>query len=202
MKKASTIVFLNGTSSSGKSTILRAIQALSPLPFLDMGLDKFLWMLPKKYLDIPLWQTVFTYSYEEDGKTIREIRAGGLGHKLVSTMHQSILTASETGMNILADHVLLEKAWVKECAELFAKENAYLIGIRCPLTVLEERERFRKDRTFGQARAQYVSAHEHCLYDFEVDTSITTAERCAKQILAFTEKDKPKAFQKLKQLLP
>ena len=53
-----TIIFLNGTSSSGKTTILQALQDSLDEPFLDMGIDRFIRMLPKRYLNRPLWDDV------------------------------------------------------------------------------------------------------------------------------------------------
>ncbi|HEV8339321.1 MAG TPA: hypothetical protein VGR25_06660 [bacterium] len=47
-----TVIILNGTSSSGKSSILRALQDLIEVPLFDGGLDRFLWMLPP-YLNRP-----------------------------------------------------------------------------------------------------------------------------------------------------
>jgi len=37
-----TIVLLNGVSSSGKTSILKALQGILEEPYLDAGLDKFL----------------------------------------------------------------------------------------------------------------------------------------------------------------
>ena len=71
--------------------------------------------------------------------------------------------------------------------------NAYLIGIRCPLEVLEQRERDRADRTLGQARAQYDVIHRYTPYDLEVDTSILPPAQCAQGILERLETP-PKAF--------
>ncbi|MFP4343184.1 MAG: phosphotransferase-like protein [Anaerolineales bacterium] len=53
--------------------------------------------------------------------------------------------------------------------------------MRCPLGVLEERERARKDRTLGQARAQFDVVHAGKIYDMEVDTSLWSAMECAQQ---------------------
>jgi chloramphenicol 3-O phosphotransferase len=53
-----TIIFLNGTSSSGKTSLLKAIQNSFEEPLLDVGLDKFIWMLPERYLEQPLWNDV------------------------------------------------------------------------------------------------------------------------------------------------
>lgn len=183
----STIIFLNGTSSSGKTTLLKALQKQLPEPYLDMGIDRFIWMMPSRYLDRPLWDDVL-------GKAIH---SGPLGLVLFSGMHHAIAAAAKRGNNILADHVFVEKAWVDECANLFADMNAYLIGIQCPLEILEQRERGRKDRTLGQARAQFDVIHKYTTYDLEVDTSKLTIEECAQKIIDRLQSP-PEAFKQLK----
>ena len=55
------IILLNGTSSSGKTTLVRALQAILPDPWLEIGIDRFVFALPKAYLDQPLWSEVFRY---------------------------------------------------------------------------------------------------------------------------------------------
>lgn len=182
----STIIFINGTSSSGKTSLLKLLQKNLPEPYLDMGVDKFIWMLPSRYLNRPLWDDVL-------GKALQ---AGPVGWSLFSGMHHAIAAAASRGNNILADHVFVEKAWVDECAGLFAEMNAYLIGLQCPLEVLEQRERDRKDRTLGQARLQYEVIHKFTQYDLELDTSKLTTEECAEQIIERL-KNPPAAFKQL-----
>jgi len=97
-------------------------------------------------------------------------------------MHQAIAALARAGNHVLADHVLLEPLWVRECAAIFAELPALLVGVRCPLEIMEAREQRRRDRTVGQARAQYVAVHAHGLYDLEVDTSIASPQECAWQI--------------------
>lgn len=181
-----TIIILNGASSSGKTTLLEALQDRLELPFLNMGIDKFIWMMPDRYLDRPLWDDVL-------GKATK---AGQAGHTLFSGMHHAIVAAARRGNNILADHVLVEKAWVKECAGLFAEMPAYLVGIHCSLEVLEQRERERKNRTLGQARAQFELVHRYSIYDLELDTSLLTPEECASRVIARLETP-PQAFRRL-----
>jgi chloramphenicol 3-O phosphotransferase len=183
---ASTIIVLNGTSSSGKTSILKSLQDQLPDPFLDMGIDRFIFMLPGRYLNRPLWDEVL-------GKAIQ---SGAAGKTLVSGMHYAIAAAAQRGNHVIADHVLVEKSWVDECARLFAGMNAYLIGVRCPLEVLEQRERSRQDRTLGQARIQYDVVHRHTQYDLEVDTSLFSAEQCARKIIERL-KTPPEAFRQL-----
>ncbi|MEE4194761.1 MAG: chloramphenicol phosphotransferase [Anaerolineae bacterium] len=183
------IIILNGTSSAGKTSILKELQRILPEPYMDAGIDKFIWMLPSRYLDRPLWDDVLG----------RAVEAGEMGHRLVTGMHHALAALSKSGLNVLADHVLVEPAWVKECAELLRDLPAYLIGIRCPLEVVEQRERSRRDRTLGQAGAQYEKVHQYCVYDFEVDTSTGSVEESAQQIAAYVNSDaQPFALQQLR----
>ena len=194
MTKPGTILILNGVSSSGKTSILKAFQDMAPEAYLDMGIDKFLWMLPWRYLNTKQWSEVVTYKYNAD-ETIAEVHATDYGNRLISGMHHSIREMALQGINVIADHVFHEEGWVRECADLLRDLPAYLIGIRCPLEVLEEREKSRKNRTLGQARALYDIVHAHCVYDFEVDTSLLSVEECARQILEFLQsKPEPEGF--------
>ncbi len=182
------IILLNGTSSSGKTCLLRALQDSLPEPYLEAGIDKFIWMLPERYLERPLWDEILGLA----------TTAGQAGHTLMAGMHQAIAALSRTGNNVLADHVLVEPGWVQECAALFHDLPAYLIGVRCPLEVLIQRERSRKNRTLGQAEAQYALAHAHGLYDLEVDTSLSSPEECAAQIRTrLADPRPPEAFRRL-----
>lgn len=179
------IIILNGASSSGKTSILTRLQNVLDEPYLNAGIDKFIWMLPKRYLDRLLWDDVLGLAVE----------AGGTGHKLFSTMHQVIALISQQGMNVIADHVMVEEAWVEECARLFAPLPAYFIGIRCPLDILVEREKELKDRTLGQAAAQYPVVHRYARYDLEVDTSELSVNECALRIKEYIEHgEPPKSF--------
>lgn len=182
-----TIIFINGASSSGKTSLLKALQNRLEDPYLDMGIDRFIWMLPKRYLDRPHWDDVL-------GKAVQ---SGPLGLVLFSGMHHAIAAAAGRGLNIIADHVFVEKAWVDECASLFADMNAYLIGLHCPLEVLEQREKDRKDRTLGQAREQFLVIHKHATYDLKLDTSESTMEECAEKVIERL-KTPPAAFKRLR----
>ncbi len=195
--KPGTIVIINGTSSSGKTSSVKAFQDLATAPYLEMGIDKFLWMLPWRYLNTTQWSEVVTYKHNSDGNII-EVRATQYGSRLVSGMHRGIREMALQGINVIADHVFHEEGWVRECAELLHDLPAYLVGIRCPLDVLEEREKSRKNRTLGQARALYDVVHAHCVYDLEVDTSKQTAVECAQAIWGMIQAGKqPTAFKTL-----
>jgi chloramphenicol 3-O phosphotransferase len=189
--KPGKIIILNGTSSSGKTSIVTALQDVLAEPFLDAGIDKFIWMLPKRYLDRPLWEEVLGLATE----------AGPVGRCLMSGMHHTIAALSRAGNNVVADHVLVERQWLMECSILFSELPALFVGVRCPLVVAEQREAARKDRTLGQARAQFHLVHAHCIYDLEVDTAASGPEDCALQIKQRLENGSPpQAFKRLGQL--
>jgi chloramphenicol 3-O phosphotransferase len=181
------IIIINGTSSSGKTSLIHCLQNLLEEPYLEAGIDKFIFMLPERYLERPLWDDVLGLAS----------RAGAAGHVLVKGMHQAIRALSLAGVNVIADHVLVEAAWAEECAMLFADLPAYLIGVQCPLEVLEARERSRKNRTLGQARLQFAIIHKYACYDLEVDTSVLSPLECARQIQSRLSVA-PQAFKKLK----
>jgi chloramphenicol 3-O phosphotransferase len=188
--QSGTILILNGTSSSGKTSLVRELQKRLDGPYLDAGLDRFLWMLPGRYLDRPLWDDVLG---------LADV-AGETGHTLVRGMHHAIAALAKQGNNVVADHVLVEPRWVVECACLFAGLPAYLIGVNCPLELLEQREMQRKDRTLGQARKQFERVHAHGVYDFSVDTGAYSTVECAAQVCAFLAGGpQPRAFAELNQ---
>lgn len=188
-----TVIILNGTSSSGKTSIVRALQNVLEKPFLEAGIDKFIWMLPGRYLAQPLWDDVLGRASE----------AGVYGHRLVLGMHRVIEALSRSGIDVIADHVLVEDRWWRDCAELFSALPAYLVGVRCPLGIVEQWEKNRLDRTWGQARVQYGVVHGLGIYDHEVDTSQFTPEECALQIKSMLDGGAPpRAFQELSRRLP
>ncbi|MGQ0550607.1 MAG: chloramphenicol phosphotransferase CPT family protein [Armatimonadota bacterium] len=183
------IVLLNGTSSSGKTSIVGALQKILEDPYLHAGIDRFLWMLPARFLDRPLWDEVLG----------RATEAGLVGQRLMSGMHHAIAALSRAGNNVIADHVLVDPQWLDECARLFSDLPTYFVAVHCPLEVLKKREKARKDRTWGQASKQFGIVHAHGIYDMEVDTSTTSPEECARRIKERIEdKTPPAAFKRLR----
>lgn len=180
---AGRIVLLNGTSSSGKSTLVRALQDRLPDPWIEIGIDRFVFALPRRYRDQPDWSEVFRYVRDDASQPdVFRIETGPLGQRLVSGMHRTAAALVEEGLDVIVDHVILEGAWMDECRRLWAPYPTLLVGVRCPLDVVLERERDRKDRTIGQAAAQFGVVHRWGPYDLEVDTSLLSPEEAADRI--------------------
>lgn len=190
------IIILNGTSSSGKSTLAAALQTLIDEPSLNAGIDPFIFMLPRRYLNAPLWYEVYEYSWPEDGELM--IKGGPLGRRLMMAMNHALVAMAHDGFTLIVDHVFIEREWLRDCVETLAGLDVLFVGVRCPLEVLEQRERERRDRTLGQARAQYDVVHAGMAYDVEVDTAICSPDECARQIIQRREAGPPTAFSLLR----
>lgn len=193
------VIVLNGTSSSGKSTLMRALQARLDGAWLGVGIDTVVFALPKRYLDQPLWSEVFRYVDAEPGADAPfRIETGELGRQLVDGLHRMIASLADSGLSVIVDHVLLDADWVADLARRLAGHEVLFVGVRCPREVVVERERARRDRTIGQAAAQVDVVHRAGGYDIEVDTSILSAEAAAEVIARAVEAGLPtRAFAKL-----
>jgi chloramphenicol 3-O phosphotransferase len=178
------IILINGTSSSGKTTLVKGLQSTLPDLWLEMGIDRFAYALPGRILGQPTWPQLFRY-VRPDGASDGPftIETTELGHRFVSGMHATAAALAEAGLNVIVDHVLLERAWMDELSRLWAGFDVLLVGVRCPLSVVLERERERKDRTLGQAEAQFAVVHRWSdEYDVEVDTSVLTPDEAVAHI--------------------
>lgn len=79
------IIYLNGPSSSGKTTLAKALQEKLKEPFLHLGIDKIIGFMPEK---INNWQGDYAplgFSWEKDkdptGHTIYNLHTGPFAKK-------------------------------------------------------------------------------------------------------------------------
>lgn len=175
------IIFLNGTSSSGKTSLTKKIQELSDDPYFHLSLDVYENMAPEKYVENNYWDTL---------------------RKCASAMHNSIKTFSNEGLNVIVDHVILdipeEDGWLEECVTILSDYPVVFVRVNCPVYELERRERDRGDRDIGQAKWQLERIHGHGIYDLEVNTFENTIQECAEQIMRFRlQANHLNAFRKL-----
>jgi chloramphenicol 3-O phosphotransferase len=178
------IIFLNGTSSSGKTTIGKRLQEKLPEPYLLYSVDDLLNCLPG-------W--VFEPTTQEDADKSNQII-----YNLISNFHRVVGTLARAGTNLIVDHVLQEEVWLTECLKEWHGLEVCFVGVKCPLDELEKREKERGNRNPGTAAYQFDRVHAHNMYDIEVDTSIFSSDECAERIKhAAEEKDLPTAFEKL-----
>lgn len=161
------IIFLNGASSAGKSTLARALQARAPLPFWHYSIDHL----------------------QAGGVLPRERIEGGdfawasLRQTFFEGFHRSITAFAEAGNHLLVEHIVEERAWMERLQRLLEPHDVFYVGLHCPLDELERRERARGDRRLGEARADLAVTHGLCRYDFELSTTGPVADQ-AEAVLA------------------
>jgi chloramphenicol 3-O phosphotransferase len=189
------VIYLNGASSAGKSSIARVLQDTLDDLYLHVPLDVFLQMVPPHG-----WEreggAVMAPLQEEQGLLVE---FGPLCQSLFSGFHRSLAALASAGNNLIVDDVLLEPRWLREALEALASHEVCFVGVRCPVDMAEARERARDDRIAGTARGQYNQVHAHGAYDVEVDTSILTPDACAERILETQQRlPRPSAFERLR----
>jgi chloramphenicol 3-O phosphotransferase len=157
-------IVLNGASSSGKTSIARAIQRSSAKPVLHASLDVF--------TDMFDWPSVI-------GDAVRK-ECHEVG---VANFHVALRILAAGPFPIVVDHVFERRSWFDECLGALNENHVCYVGIRCPVEVIEKRELDRGDRRIGMGRWQADRVHEGMRYDLELDTSILSPSQCAQKIL-------------------
>lgn len=172
------IILINGTSSSGKTTLVKGLQSTLPDLWLEMGIDRFAHAVPARVGEQPTWALLFRYVRPEGtSEGPFTIETTELGQRFIVGIHAAAAAVAAVGLNVIVDHVLLERAWLDDCSRVWAGFDVLFVGVRCPLEVVVRRELERRDRTLGQAEAQFGVVHRWAdRYDVEVDTSVLTPD--------------------------
>jgi chloramphenicol 3-O phosphotransferase len=160
----SVAVILNGTSSSGKTSIAKALQRLSSTPVLHVSIDAFLNMVD--------WS--LTRSTEERAECF---------HVCLDGFHAALPSLATSRYLIVVDHVFEVHSWSEACRDALRLRKTFFVGIHCPLDILEEREKTRGDRMVGLAKSQFDLVHDQKSYALQIDTSTVSPEEGAAAIL-------------------
>jgi chloramphenicol 3-O phosphotransferase len=107
------VVFLNGTSSAGKTTLARAIQDESDTPFVYWGIDTLFGLVPPNWgggRDGPLSRDGFWYDrsgHDADGQPLVVIRYGHVGRRMLRSACTAAAAFAHRGDNVVVDEMLL-----------------------------------------------------------------------------------------------
>lgn len=177
------IILLNGASSSGKSSLARAIQSRIDRPFWHISIDHL--------RDSGVLPTARLKSGEFDWRKMRE--AFFLGFE------RSLLAYVAAGNDLVVEHIMESEAWLLRLADTLAGQDVFFVGVHCALEELERRERERGDRPIGDARRDFHRIHSYCLYDLEVDAMQDRESNADMVIAAWRARSKPAAFELLRE---
>jgi chloramphenicol 3-O phosphotransferase len=176
------IILLNGASSSGKSSVARALQA---------------------HLDQPYWHISIDHLRDAGVLPLDRVRSGAftwaeMRGPFFAGFEGSLLAYVQAGNNLVVEYIIEDEAWMRRVVRLLHGIDVFFVGVHCDLDTLEQRERQRGDRRLGDARRDFFTIHRHAIYDVEVDTSSTSADSNAERIIAAHKvRTRPSAFDRM-----
>jgi len=167
-KSELTVIVIDGPSSSGKTSILQAFHRLAAVQHLSFSIDEFLPILP-----------VGTF----------EARAGSDSGwiAICRDFHEHLAIAQKANEKMIVEVML---PWPEARQDLFrqlGRAEIYYVQCYCALPELERRERQRGDRRIGLTRSHFERVYAFRGYDLQIDTTVSSPEECAAQILAGAE---------------
>lgn len=186
------MILLNGSSSSGKTSIAKQLQAKAPEPFLHFSIDDTFPWLPPQWLESA---EGFRFVALSNGEM--PILTGPAGERVLSAWRRMIRAAVDAGLKAIVDDVFITETALSDWVEVMTGRETFMVGVRCDLAELNRREIAREDRGIGQARWQHRRVHAYGPYDLEVDTTTTPPADCADAIIAAIAKRRgPSAFER------
>ena len=169
------IIFLNGVSSSGKTTLAKILQERLSEPFFWLSIDRFTEISPfrRHWESNVAWETY---------------------NKMFTAFHHTIKAFSDVGVNVIVDHVQVkEPNTMEECLKVLHEYPVLFVHVICPLEELRRREKERGDRGIGQAEGQLPNlCPQDNTYDITIDTFANSTEECADKIIEML--DYPEKF--------
>jgi chloramphenicol 3-O phosphotransferase len=200
--KPGNIIVLNGTSSSGKTTLAKALQRRLDEPYLHLGNDQFLHPHSPEGLvafgdssaQAEGWLGVF------EADRLVDLKVGPVGLRWLHGMYLAIAAWSSAGNHVIADLVIHDERIWRAAVDAFYPLPAWLISVYCPLDVAEQREQTRTERRApGGARVFYDGVYGQTVYDLRVDTALSSPEECVERIIDHFQAHPPTAFRRLHQ---
>ncbi|MDF2872211.1 MAG: chemotaxis protein [Anaerocolumna sp.] len=160
------IVFLNGVTSSGKTSIVEALQEREDVFFYVVANDLFQEMIGERYLHEHYWKY--------------------LGDVIIMMYHTAKLF-SDLGKNVIIDGILVEQPELRphyEQMKNILKDNPLeIVEVYCPLEICRKRNLERGNRYEQQSDEQYEIMAADIKYSCRVDTHKQTSEECSESII-------------------
>ncbi len=168
------LLYLNGASSSGKTSIAKEFQKIKREPYFYFSIDTLLYSLADEDLQAVMGKLPYRQKLNWDA--------------IFEGYFASIAALLNTGNNVIGDcPVFSDKLELYFSKHLDSIKNKFVVKVDCPLPILEDRERARGDRALGIAQGQHVGIHQHLSFDFEVNSSKSTPQEIATLIVQATQ---------------
>ncbi|MES2749048.1 MAG: chloramphenicol phosphotransferase [Patescibacteria group bacterium] len=160
-EKYGKIIFLNGASSSGKTSIATLLQQKIELPFWHISIDHL--------RDAGVLPLERIRSGEFNWQELRE--------SFFSGFHHSLPQYAKAGNNLIIEHIIETQEWKQLLTELLKPFDVFYVCLHCELGELERRENHRSDRPIGDARKDFEVLQTLPMhYDLEVNAELPVEE--------------------------
>lgn len=179
------IIFLNGPSSSGKTTLAKALQKKLSKPFLHFSIDKMIGMMPAKTNCFEGHSPAVGFWWKkvnQDTEELPAISAGPFGQMIATSFRNMAVFLAKEGHNLIIDTVCFKEempSW-KDALNPF---DTLFVELTCPGDILEKREEKRGDRMRGSAKEQLIRMQGQKEYHLSIDTNLTSLESMVDKII-------------------
>lgn len=160
------IIFLNGVTSSGKTSIVDALQEYEEPFFYVVANDLFEQTVGERFLRENYW------------KHLSEV---------ILMMYHTARLYSDMGKNVLIDGILVEREELAphygQLREILKDNPLDIVEVFCPPEICRQRNIARGDRYETQSEEQAAIMAQNIAYSLTVDTAENTPEQCAARII-------------------
>lgn len=185
-------ILLNGPTSSGKSLISYFFQKMVDPPFLHIGIDTMIALMPERLNDWTGQQVEDGFwwkeSVDEQNEPMAAIQMGPYAVKISETYLQVVKTLMANGHHVIIDEVAFGPKSLEKWHQVLCAYQLYTVGVYCDLAVLQKREQQRQDRKVGSAKHQFLNVHKDVSYDLTVNTTDSNPESCVEKIVQHINK--------------
>ncbi|MGV2965323.1 phosphotransferase-like protein [Paenibacillus sp. AGC30] len=160
------IIFLNGVTSSGKTSIVEAMQSYDDPFFYVVANDLFENTIGDKHLQTDYWKYL---------------------SEAIVMMYHTAKVFSDHGKHVLIDGILVERPELtphyEQVKQIFEGYPLDIVELHCP-RYRRQRNIERGDRREEQSDEQHQIMAQNINYSYSVHTSMNTPEECAEKIIA------------------
>lgn len=160
------IIYLNGVTSTGKTSITRALQENEEYFFYAMSNDLFQEMVGARYLQADYWKHLWD---------------------AILMMYHTAKLFSDMGKHVIIDGMILEKEEFRphyqQVLEIFKDNPLEIVEVYCPLEICRQRNIQRGNR--GEFQSEYQNRYmtRDVVHSIRVDTGKNSPKECANQII-------------------
>jgi chloramphenicol 3-O phosphotransferase len=184
------VLFVNGASSAGKTTLIRAVQDLVSVPYLQVGLDHCFASVPEPWGGGgPGKYSAAGFAYEssiraDDDLPRTSIAVGPVGAMMLAAYRRSLVTLLQHGCRLAIDELLLSDEIGADYVALLAPYDVQYVLMTADPDCLEKRCAARDYRP-GFGRWSLAAAERlPRSYDLTLDSSRMSAQECAELVAA------------------